>query len=181
MNLEELKYPIGEFQTPETISLEHIKKWIDDIKELPAQLDALVSGLSTEELNYIYRPNGWNIKQVIHHIPDSHANGYIRFKLALTEDTPTIRPYLENRWAELADSHISDSLLMLKGIHARWSALLSTLTRNDLARSFYHPEAKQSFKLENYLGQYAWHGQHHLAHIEQALKFKGNFQHTSIS
>lgn len=175
MNIEELKYPIGKFEAPETISLEHAKIWIEEIRNLPAELDSLVSNLPDNELAYIYRPNGWNIRQVVNHLPDSHANGYIRFKLALTEDNPTIRPYLEDRWARLPDASISDSMMMLKGIHARWSALLSTLTMDDLDRSFYHPEAKQSFKLENYLGQYAWHGKHHLAHVEQAIKFKGAF------
>ena len=140
-------------------------------------MEVLVKDLSPLELDYIYRPGGWTIKQVVHHCADSHMNSLIRFKLALTEDLPTIKPYFEERWAELADYHnpISDSLIILQGVHNRWVTLLKSLDQEQLKRDFIHPEHQKRFTLKETMALYAWHCQHHLAHIEQALEFKNVF------
>lgn len=177
--LEQLKFPIGEFIKPEIISEKHLNDWIATIEAFPSTLKSITDNLAIEELNYRYRPEGWTIKQVVHHCADSHMNSIIRFKLALTEDTPTIRPYFENRWANLIDSNdndIKNSLNILIGVHAKLSQLLKTLSINDLKREFIHPEHGKRFSLEETIGVYAWHSDHHLAHIKQALNFKDTFK-----
>lgn len=176
--LEKLKYPIGEFNKPKTIDAQLIEKWISDIEIFPSSIIELVSNLSPEELNYPYRPNGWNIKQVVHHCADSHMNSMIRFKLALTEDTPTIRPYFEDRWATLIDGNdddLSNTLFLLKGLHAKLGKLLRNISKEDLSREFVHPEHGRRFRLDEAIGIYAWHSNHHLAHVGQALEFRGKF------
>ena len=176
--LNHLKYPIGKFIKPELISEGQINDWIDTIEALPMRLSQLTQDLSVEQLNWPYRPGGWIIKQVVHHIADSHMNSIIRFKLALTEDTPTIKPYFEDRWAMLKDNnddHLSNTLSLLKGLHAKMGILLRSLTNDDLKRKFIHPEHGKRFSLEETIGIYAWHSNHHLTHIEQALKYKGKF------
>lgn len=175
--LETLKYPTGKYSKPNEVSPEKIQLWIRIIEEFPSALEALVKELDARELEYNYRPGGWTIKQVVHHCADSHMNSLIRFKLALTEDLPTIKPYFEERWAELADyeNPISDSLIILKGVHHRWVALLKSLDQEQLKRDFIHPEHQKRFTLKETMALYAWHCQHHLAHIEQALEFKNVF------
>lgn len=179
MILENLKFPIGQFEMPKEISAPQLKNWIVEIEQLPEKIQTITEDLSVKELNYVYRPDGWNIKQVIHHLTDSHINSFIRFKLALTEETPTIKPYQEHLWAELIDgksNEIKSSLLILKGIHNKWTLLLNSLTSEQLLRKYYHPENKKEHTLIEAIALYAWHGNHHLAHIKQALEYKGNFE-----
>ena len=173
MNLEEMKYPIGQFKMPDLVTPEILGKYITDIKSFPKRLRAEVENLTDEQLDTPYRPDGWTIRQVVNHCADSHMNGLARLKLALTEDKPTIKPYLENRWAELADSKtmtIEPALLMLNGLHKRWTILLKTLTEDDLKRIYIHPEHGREFRLEESIGLYAWHCNHHLAHITELKK-----------
>lgn len=179
MDIEKLKFPIGSFIFPTTVSAEQLNLWKNDIAQLPEKLAALTQPLSTEELSYIYRPNGWTVKQVVHHLADSHMNSFIRFKLTLTEEIPTIKPYAEHLWAQLIDGNtdaIENSLLILKGIHAKWSLLLNNLSPKELQRQFFHPDANKKISLEEAIGLYAWHGNHHLAHIKTALVNKGKYK-----
>ena len=168
MDIEKLKFPIGQFTPPETISFEQLTSWIEEISNLPAELKIAVSGLSPEELDTPYRPGGWTSRQVIHHLADSHMNSYIRFKLAVTEDNPTIRPYFEDRWAECEDGKNSDieiSINLLEALHKRWVLFLKSLTVADWEKTFFHPESKKTIVLKEIAGLYAWHGKHHLKHI----------------
>jgi hypothetical protein len=176
MNFEPLRFPIGPFQRPLQIESQHVKQWIDVIARFPSLIDLETRGLSVEQLNGSYRPAGWSIKQVVHHCADSHMNSFIRFKLALTERRPTIRPYFEDRWAELADSQCDDlsgSIAILSGVHMRWALLLRSLGPEELARSFNHPESDRIIALDETVGLYAWHCEHHLAHVRQALEAHG--------
>lgn len=178
VNLETLKYPIGRFIKPDHISEAQIQEWIQTIEDLPDTLTSVVKGLYVEQLHWPYRPEGWNIKQVVHHLADSHINSIIRFKLAMTEDTPTIKPYHEDRWARLADDNdddLSNTLSLLNGLHAKLGILLRSLTKEDLKREFIHPEYGKRYSLEETIGIYAWHSKHHVAHIKQALKRQGKF------
>lgn len=173
MDLEELKYPIGKFIKPERITLETISRWIDEIEHLPHQIRVAVEGLNEKQLDTPYRPDGWTIRQVVHHLPDSHMNSYIRFRLALTEDKPKIKGYHEDRWAELHDArhgNIDISLILLEAIHIRWSSLLRSLSLEQLHKSFIHPETRKEIRLDENIGLYAWHGKHHLAHITNCVK-----------
>lgn len=173
-----LRFPIGKFEKPNEIETKNIQIWITDIGALPGRISLLVKNLKDTELNWVYRPGGWSIKQVVHHFADSHMNAIIRFKLALTEDKPTIKPYLQDRWATLADtedSPIDDSLKILEGVHARLVRLLKSLNKDDLKREFIHPEYEKNFSIAENIGIYAWHCNHHLAHIKQAIEFKGKF------
>lgn len=166
--LDQLKFPIGHFEKPEVISPKIIALWINDIASLPLRLNLVTENLSKEQLNTAYRQGGWTIQQVIHHLADSHMNSFIRFKLALTEDTPSIRPYSEDRWAEQVDyldTPIQLSISLLISLHARWVILLRSLSQEDLNKTFIHPESNRSFSLKENIGIYAWHGNHHLAHI----------------
>ncbi len=178
MNLEQLKFPIGQFEIPEKITSEILNKWISEIQEFPNQVMEVLENLSIEEKNFIYRPNGWTIKQVVHHCADSHSNAFIRFKLALTEENPNIKPYEEALWAELIDgidNDISFSLMLLKGLHHKWSLLLNSLDENQWKRTYFHPESKKIYVLKEVAGLYAWHCKHHLAHIKQALTYQNQF------
>lgn len=178
MNLEKLKYPIGTYAPEKNPSQQQLKIWLDDLETFPASVEKLVDALDNEMLNWRYRPDGWTIKQVVHHCADSHMNSIIRFKLALTEDKPTIRPYFEDRWALLPDSQENDltpSLQILKAVHFKLVLLLKTLTNEQLQREFIHPEHGKIFNVAETIGNYAWHSNHHLAHIKQALQFKNNF------
>jgi hypothetical protein len=180
MDLIKLQYPIGKFLKPAVIKPEDIEHWISEIELFPSRLTRIVSQLNDKELDYNYRPQGgWNIRQVLHHCADSHMNGFIRFKLALSEEVPVIKPYFEAKWSLLEDvssAPISDSLKILDGLHHRWTILLRSLNESDLNREFVHPEHGKRFNLKEYIGNYAWHSNHHLAHIEQALKYKGEFE-----
>ena len=163
----DLRYPIGRFNRESEITPAKIAGWIDEVAAAPAALRAAVAGLTTEQLNTPYRPGGWTVRQVVHHLPDSHLNSYVRFKLALTEDDPVIKPYAEDRWAELHDARtapVETSLVFLEALHQRWVALLRALTPPDFARTFRHPERGQ-MRLDVTLALYAWHGRHHVAHI----------------
>lgn len=177
-NLETLKYPIGTFQKPITISENDLKTWILTIENFANQIKLVTENLTIEQLNLHYRPEGWTIKQVVHHCADSHMNAYIRTKLALTELLPVIKPYNEAVWANLIDGNtdsISDSILILQGVHSRWSLLLKNLNASDFEKEYYHPENNQNYKLNEVVGLYAWHCNHHFAHIEQGLKYSGKF------
>ena len=179
IDLEQLKYPIGQFEKPDSIESNHIQEWIDAIQSFPQSVEEQVKGLTKESLQWPYRPEGWTIHQVVHHCADSHSNCLIRFKLALTEENPTIRPYLENKWAELSDTSevdIDASLKILEGLHTRWTVLLKNLSATDLRRTFVHPEHNEQFSLAEAIGMYSWHCNHHLEHIKQAKHFQGRFE-----
>ncbi|WP_395044940.1 YfiT family bacillithiol transferase [Flavobacterium sp.] len=178
IDLEKLKFPIGEFVNPDVIEFKDIEQFIGVIEDFPNKLKSNLELLSVEELNWIYRPNGWNIKQVVHHCADSHINSFVRFKLALTEENPTIKPYDEAKWALQIDGNDNDvlgSLKIIDGLHYKWSLLLKSLSMADWKRTFYHPENKKTSQLDEIIAFYTWHSKHHLAHIEQALFYKKNF------
>ncbi|MDE0103901.1 MAG: bacillithiol transferase BstA [Bryobacterales bacterium] len=170
----DLRYPIGRFEPPEPVTSEHVQAWIEDIAALPSDLRRTVAVLSDKQLNTRYRPGGWTARQVVHHLPDSHMNSYVRFKWALTEDRPTIKAYDEKAWAMLPDSKVSvdHSLDLLEALHRRWVNLLRGLTWAELQREFLHPDSGPS-KLAVMVGAYAWHGRHHLAHIDQLVVRRG--------
>lgn len=172
-DLQKLKYPIGPFECPEPINADHIKDWIQTLEQLPERLKALVSPLNEEKLNTQYRPEGWTVRQVVHHLADSHHHSYIRFKWALTENTPLIKAYNEADWCELFDSNkapINLSLEHLSAVHAKLVYLLKGLSFEDLEANFVHPETKKTINLKQLTGMYAWHSKHHYAHIENLLK-----------
>ena len=163
----DLRYPIGLFKFDGQPSEQQIKQFISDIEQAPARLRAAIDGLSEQQLETPYRPGGWTVRQVAHHVPESHMNAYVRMKLALTEENPTIKPYDEARWAETPDvrgTPISVSLTLLESLHQRWVTLLKALGPAELARTFNHPESGR-WTLGKYLALYSWHGKHHVAHI----------------
>ncbi len=173
MTLEQLKYPIGIFNKPELITKDILEQWVADISTFPKRILNEVINLTNEQLDTQYRPNGWTIRQVVHHCADSHMNSLIRLKLALTEDQPIIKPYFEERWAELMDTKsmpIAPSLKIIEGVHARWIILLNNLTDEQSARIFIHPEHGKIFRIDENIGVYAWHCNHHLAHITETKK-----------
>lgn len=178
MDIEKLKFPIGTYAPNKDPNEKLIQKWIGDIESFPSKIESLTIATTAESLNWKYRPNGWTVKQVVHHCSDSHMNSIIRFKLALTEDVPTIRPYYEDRWANLSDSltdEIDDSLTLLRGLHKKWTRLLKSLSKEQLALEFVHPEHGQKFNLAENIGNYAWHCNHHLAHIRNGINSKGKY------
>jgi len=163
----DLQYPIGDFQRPASLSPEERRLAIDAIAATPANLRSAVRGLSEAQLDTPYRLGGWTVRQVVHHVPDSHSNAYTRFKLTLTEDVPTIKPYDEGAWAKLDDTRttpIETSLAMMDALHDRWVRLLRSLGPADFARTLNHPE-NGIMNLDQLLALYAWHGAHHVAHI----------------
>lgn len=165
--MTDLRFPIGKFHFDGPLSESQKEASLDAIAHTPANLRAAVNGLSDAQLDTPYRPGGWTVRQVVHHVPDSHLNSYVRFKLALTEDEPTIKPYAEDRWAELADTKatpIGVSLTLLESLHDRWVRLLRSIGPEDWKRTFRHPEMG-AMTLEKTLALYAWHGRHHVAHI----------------
>jgi len=168
IELETIRYPIGKLSVPKEISEEQISEWIDDIAEFPVHVRQLTENLSDEVLDWKYRPDSWTIRQVVHHVADSHMNSIIRFKLALTEEVPIIKPYYEEMWADLVDSEapISISLSLLDGLHARWTILLKSLSEDDFNRKLFHPEQGRKLTLTYMLGLYEWHCRHHLAHVQ---------------
>lgn len=173
--MQDLRYPIGKFKHSGEISDRQIQSWIDDIEALPGQLRETVSGLTDEQLDTPYRPDGWTVRQVVHHIGDSHLNSLIRFKWALTEEMPTIKTYDQARWAELEDYRlvpVAISLNFIESLHTRWVVLLRSLSREDLARKFIHPEIGP-VELGWNIGLYAWDGRHHLAHITRLKERMG--------
>ena len=167
MHTQDLRFPVGEFRFPESVSATDLDTFIHQIAETPAQMRAAVAGLSESQLDTPYRPGGWTVRQLVHHVPDSHINSYVRYRLALTESEPVIKPYEEKLWAELADARsmpVEPSLVLLESLHARWVPLLRSLSAADWKRTFRHPELGL-VSLENNAALYAWHGRHHVAHI----------------
>jgi uncharacterized damage-inducible protein DinB len=165
--MENLQYPIGKFQYVGPITAEQLDIWIAEIAKAPQKLRFAVQGLTESQLDTPYRLGGWTVRQVVHHVADSHMNSYIRFKLALTEDLPTIKPYDEASWAELTDSvnlPVEISLQLLDSLHLRWVDLLKSTSAEAFKRCFIHPESGETPLARN-LGIYAWHGNHHIAHI----------------
>jgi uncharacterized damage-inducible protein DinB len=165
--MSDLRYPLGKFSYDGPLTDAQRQEALDNIAQTPAKLRAAVKGLSDVQLETPYRPGGWSVRQVVHHVPDSHLNSYVRFKLALTEQEPTIKPYAEDRWAELADTKatpIEVSLTLLDSLHDRWVRLLGSLSPEDWKRTFRHPDLGP-MTLEKNLALYAWHGRHHVAHI----------------
>jgi hypothetical protein len=165
---EDLRYPIGQFRYEGEPDQHRREQWIEEIAATPANLRAVVAGLAPHQLDTPYRDGGWTVRQVVHHLPDSHLNAYTRIKLALTEDVPVIKPYQEARWAELPDGRaapIELSLNLLESLHHRWVLLLRQLTPADFRRRFVHPEHGRPIELQETLALYAWHGRHHVAHI----------------
>jgi hypothetical protein len=161
------RYPIGKFSFDGTLSEQQKAGFLDDIEKAPAQLEAAVRGLSEKQLDTPYRDGGWTVRQVVHHVPDSHLNSYMRFKLALTEDEPMIRSYMEDRWAELPEAKtapVGPSLALLSSLHTRWILMLRALQPADWKRTFRHPEIGL-MSLEKNLALYSWHGRHHVAHV----------------
>jgi uncharacterized damage-inducible protein DinB len=164
---EDLKYPIGKY-IPQPFSEKLLGEWLIDIKNLPQHLENAILNLDEAQLNTTYRDGGWTLKQVLHHVADSHINAYTRFKLGLTEDNPTIRPYDEVAWAEMNDTKnlpVNISITLLYALHVRWYEILRQLTEADLNRTIFHPEHKKEMTLWFLLGMYAWHGRHHTAHV----------------
>ena len=172
--MPDLRYPIGKFTVEGDVTPDRVAAWIDDIAALPADLRRTVSPLTDGQLDTPYRPGGWTVRQVVHHLADSHMNSYIRFKLALTEDRPVIKAYDEKSWAELPGSRepVAASLDLLAGLHRRWVDLLRSLSWAQLQREFVHPESGAS-GLAVMVGAYSWHGRHHLAHIQRLLERQG--------
>jgi hypothetical protein len=172
----DLRYPVGRFDWDAPISEADYPLLIATIAETPGALRSAVAGMSRDQLETRYRPGGWTVKQVVHHVPDSHLNAYCRFKLALTEDEPTIKPYNEAAWAELVDSRrvpIEVSLELLDNLHLRWVAVLRSMDPADFRRALRHPEFGKVLTLQQMLGLYAWHGRHHVAHITSLKKREG--------
>lgn len=169
-SLETLRFPIGRWQPVANPTPEQCNEWIDRIEQAPSELRAAVAGISAAELATPYRPDGWTLRQVVHHLPDSHMNAYIRFRMALTEDEPTVKPYDEKGWAELPDGKsapIDLSLDLFEQIHNRLVILLRSLDSEAMNRRFIHPE-DGILTIAETVGVYAWHGDHHIAHIRSA-------------
>jgi uncharacterized damage-inducible protein DinB len=166
--MTDFQYPVGKFERQSEYHLSEIIEFIGVLEQLPSQMRAAVTGLSDEQLEIPYREGGWTLRQVVHHVPDSHMNSYVRFKLALTEENPTIKPYDEAVWASLSDSSlpVQISLDLLEALHVRWVILLRAIKPQDWKRTFNHPQ-NGSMSLEYALALYAWHSRHHLAHITQ--------------
>jgi hypothetical protein len=162
----DLRYPIGRPTLSDQLSEEQREAYIADIAALPEQVEAAVAGLTPDQLDTPYRPKGWTVRQLVHHVADSHLNAYTRFKLAFTEENPTIKPYDEKAWANLADSAlpIDSSILILRSLHERWTVVLGAAAPEEFARTLVHPE-NGVLTIDRMLGIYAWHGKHHTAHI----------------
>ncbi len=172
MDIDQLRYPVGKYAPPTNPTALEIKEWIDEIKALPDLVEKEIVTMSPSDMKKPYRPDGWNSTQVIHHLADSHMNSFVRFKLSMTEDHPTITPYLENEWAKMPDENELDarvSLELLKALHTRWTYMLDRISLEDLqSRGYFHPEQKRVVPLVNAVALYAWHCRHHLAHIRIA-------------
>jgi DinB superfamily len=173
--MSDLRYPVGKFTYQGPPTPEQRQEFLHQIEQAPVRLRAAVNGLSGQQFDTPYRPEGWTVRQVAHHVPDSHVNAYIRTKLALTEDEPTIKPYAEDRWAQLADTQatpVEVSLALLDSLHDRWVRLLRSLQPEDWKRTFRHPDLGP-VSLEKNLALYAWHGRHHVAHITSLRERNG--------
>ena len=173
--MTDLSFPIGKFHFEGTLTEDQKQKLIGDIAQVPANLRAAIAGLSPQQMDAPYRPDGWTVRQVVHHVPDSHMNAYIRFKLALTEDVPMIKPYEQQFWAELADTKetpIEVSLTLLDSLHDRWVRVLRSISAEQWKRTFRHPELG-IVSLDKNLALYSWHGRHHVAHVTELRKRNG--------
>lgn len=165
--MQDLRYPIGEYIT-QPFSEKLFGEWLIDIKNLPQHLENTIQDLDEAQLDTPYREGGWTVKQLVHHVADSHMNAYIRFKLGLTENNPVIKPYEEKLWAEMADTKnlpVNISVTLLHALHARWYEVLKNMNREDLEKTVFHPEHKKEMTLWYLLGMYSWHSRHHVAHI----------------
>lgn len=172
---DDLRYPVGTWTWPGSVTAEEREQYICDIEELPTKLRDAVAGLDPKHLDTPYREGGWSVRQIVHHIPESHMNSYIRFKLALTEDNPTVKPYDEAAWGKLPDAStapIGLSLALTDALHQRWALVLRAMTDRDFQRTYHHPE-NGTHKLDAILGMYAWHGRHHAAQIAATRKRMG--------
>ncbi len=172
-DLEQLKYPVGRYIKPDSYSAETLKEWIATLEGLPLWMDACIENLDHNHLQMPYREGGWTIQQLVHHVADSHMNAYIRLKLALTEDNPTVKPYNEQTWAELPDTQlvpVNMSVTLLHAMHRRMVVLLNQLQPSDWDRTYFHPEHQRPFPVWEMVAMYAWHSRHHTAHIK-------NFRH----
>ncbi len=168
MTIQNARYPIGEFMCSGRLGVEEREAAIERMASLPGRLERVVGALTPAQLDTPYRPGGWTVRQVIHHLPDSHMNGYIRCKLTLAEDRPVVRPYDEAAWATLTDSRDTSpevSLRLLRALHERWVILFRGMTEAEFDREMFHPEHERWIALDEMVGTYAWHGDHHLAHI----------------
>lgn len=174
--LEQLKYPIGHFNCPNEVTSQQISEWILVLENFPKKLQDLVVSLNEEQLNTPYRPEGWTVKQLIHHIADSHHHSYTRFKWALTENKPVIKAYEEKDWAKLIDAQTAPMTLSLNyitALHAKMVFMLKGLSKEDLDKCYLHPSANVAVTVAENIGKYAWHSNHHYAHIANLCKFKG--------
>lgn len=172
---DDLKFPIGKFVAPAALTTADRTRLIGEVRDTPARLRDAIADLSQAQLETPYRPGGWTVRQVVHHLPDSHMNAYVRFRLALTEEQPTIKPYDEARWAELVDARsgpVDVSLALLTALHARWVALLESFQPEHWARAYHHPDMGQ-VGLGTALALYAWHGRHHVAHVTRLRERSG--------
>ena len=173
----DLRYPIGKFTIPASpLPRAERDRGIETIAALPAELRRAVAGLDARQLETPYRPGGWTVRQLVHHVADSHVNGYVRTKLALTEERPTIKPYEESLWATLADVPdvpIEVSLTLLEALHVRWAALFRSMTDADFARAYHHPEQRRDVRLDEQVANYAWHSRHHTAHVARLREREG--------
>jgi uncharacterized damage-inducible protein DinB len=169
------RYPVGKFSWPEKVAEQDQRTYIQQVEDAPAKLRAAVKGLTDKQLDTPYREGGWTVRQVVHHLPDSHMNSYIRFKLALTENEPAVKPYNEKLWANLPDAAtmpVEPSLALFESLHARFVTMLKAMRAEDFGRKVNHPELGK-VTLQNYLALYAWHGRHHVGHITELRKAKG--------
>lgn len=171
IDIEFLKYPTGKFALPQTVSDEDLQQAIQKLKSFPSDLFNAVSRLSLTQLDTPYRPGGWTVRQLIHHCADSHTNAFFRFKLALTEDNPVVKPYLEDDWANLPDAQlpIESSLAIIQATHLKWGVILDFMKPEDFRKTYFHPEKNRSQTLEEVTLMYAWHARHHLAHIQHLV------------
>lgn len=175
-NLEQLRYPIGRYEKPASYTAADLKEWISIIEALPSWMDSCVENLDEAQLQTPYRPDGWTVMQVVHHVADSHMNAYIRLKLGLTEDNPAIKPYAEAEWAKLADVEtvpVNVSNTLLHALHRRWVAVLKKMNDTDWERTVFHPDNKRTIPLWELTALYAWHSRHHMEHIRQLRQRMG--------
>lgn len=172
--IDDLRFPVGKFDSGVEVTPELRREFINTIADLPRKIAEAVEGLTDEQLDTPYRPEGWTLRQTVHHVADSHINSLCRFKLAMTEENPTIRPYFEERWAELSDSKlpVEVSLKIIEGVHQRWTVLLEAMTDEDFRKTLVHPESGE-FTIEKLLALYAWHSRHHTAHITRLRERNG--------
>lgn len=176
LDIEKLKYPIGNFVTPQNYSHDQRSKDISIIKDLPHKLKQTIYNLDDAQLDTPYRPGGWTVRQLVHHLADSHMNSFIRFKLTLTEDNPTIKPYDQAAWCDMEESKklpVNASLNILSGVHERLTAMLNAMQEDDFTKKLYHPEMEKQLTLNRMLSLYSWHSEHHLAQIKGLIERKG--------